>query len=135
FGEFGRCLRPGSPQAPDLRSNSRDDPRHLPWARLILCHGFTLTCCLDNFKGDDPTSPYAPPVHGSVKSMHTVELPEIMTAAETATYLRVPVSYLYQWRHLGTGPKAARVGRALRYRRSEVDRWLDAGGSVPQPAS
>jgi excisionase family DNA binding protein len=49
----------------------------------------------------------------------------LLSVAEVASYLGVPVKTLYQWRHKGVGPRAMRVGRHLRYRRSEVDRWLD----------
>ncbi len=43
-----------------------------------------------------------------------------------ADYLDVPVKTVYQWRHQGTGPIGIKVGRHVRYRRSEVERWLDA---------
>lgn len=49
---------------------------------------------------------------------------ELLTIDEAAAYLRVPVETLRKWRSQGTGPRAARVGRYLRYRRVEVDRWL-----------
>lgn len=49
---------------------------------------------------------------------------ELLTIDEAAAYLRVPVETLRKWRSQGTGPRAARVGRHLRYRRAEVDRWL-----------
>ena len=49
-----------------------------------------------------------------------------MVAEETASYLRVPVATLYAWRYKGEGPPAIKVGRHLRYRRSEVDAWVDA---------
>lgn len=48
-----------------------------------------------------------------------------LTTGQVAEYLSVPVSTLYQWRHRGLGPRAARVGRHLRYRRSDVDRWVE----------
>jgi excisionase family DNA binding protein len=48
-----------------------------------------------------------------------------MTTREVADYLRVPLNTLYQWRHRGTGPRAGRVGKYLRYRRADVDRWID----------
>lgn len=47
-----------------------------------------------------------------------------MTTEEVSEYLRVPVTTLHQWRYLGKGPRAARVGRGLRYRRADVDSWL-----------
>jgi len=57
---------------------------------------------------------------------------EIWTPEEVAAYLRLPsVETLYQWRTRSTGPKAARVGRHLRYRRSDVERWLDARSAEP----
>ena len=45
---------------------------------------------------------------------------------ELSEFLGVPVDTLYQWNHRGTGPKAHKVGRHLRYRWQEVDAWLDA---------
>jgi predicted DNA-binding transcriptional regulator AlpA len=35
------------------------------------------------------------------------------------------VQTLYTWRHQGTGPKAYRCGRHLRYDPDEIRRWLD----------
>lgn len=51
------------------------------------------------------------------------------TAAEVAEYLQVPVSTLHIWRTRKTGPRASRVGRHLRYRWSDVERWLDQRAS------
>jgi excisionase family DNA binding protein len=50
----------------------------------------------------------------------------LLSADEVASFLSVPVATLYQWRHKGTGPKGIRVGRHLRYRRQELDAWLDS---------
>lgn len=50
----------------------------------------------------------------------------LLSADEVASFLSVPVKTLYQWRHKGTGPKGIRVGRHLRYRRQELDAWLDS---------
>ena len=49
----------------------------------------------------------------------------LMRVDEVAAYLQVPVKTLYRWRHHGTGPGAIRVGRYLRYRRSEIAAWLN----------
>ena len=46
------------------------------------------------------------------------------TIHDVAAYLRIPVGTLYQWRHRHTGPKAAKVGRHLRYHPAEVKAWL-----------
>lgn len=32
---------------------------------------------------------------------------------------------LAQWRYLGIGPKFIKLGRSVRYRRSDVEAWLD----------
>jgi predicted DNA-binding transcriptional regulator AlpA len=48
----------------------------------------------------------------------------LWTAEETALYLQVPKATLYQWRYLGTGPKAGRVGRHLRYDPEDVRAWF-----------
>jgi predicted DNA-binding transcriptional regulator AlpA len=49
----------------------------------------------------------------------------LITTAELAAFLSLPVRTLRQWRYLGVGPKALRIGRHLRYEPSEVRRWLD----------
>ncbi len=49
---------------------------------------------------------------------------ELWTAEQVAAYLQLPLRSLYQWRTLNKGPRAARVGRHLRYRRSDVEAWL-----------
>jgi hypothetical protein len=48
----------------------------------------------------------------------------LITTAELAAFLSLPVQTLRQWRYLGVGPKAFRVGRHLRYEPAEVRRWL-----------
>ena len=59
---------------------------------------------------------------------------ELLTIAEVADVLRVPVATLRYWRHLGTGPRSFRVGRGVRYWRSEVSAWLLDQSNGPTPA-
>jgi predicted DNA-binding transcriptional regulator AlpA len=49
---------------------------------------------------------------------------QLWTVEETALYLKIPKATLYQWRYLGTGPKAGRVGRHLRYDPNDVRAWF-----------
>lgn len=49
----------------------------------------------------------------------------LMTIEEVAGYMQVPIKTLYDWRHRGIGPSGMRVGRHVRYRRSDVDDWLE----------
>ena len=50
---------------------------------------------------------------------------ELLTLQEVAVVVRVPVATLRYWRHLGTGPHSFRIGRSVRYWRTEVFAWLD----------
>jgi excisionase family DNA binding protein len=58
----------------------------------------------------------------------------LLTIADVSAYLRVPVGTLYNWRTRGEGPRAAKLGRHLRYRRSDVGRWLDERVDTEWPA-
>jgi len=49
----------------------------------------------------------------------------LWTVEDTADYLGVPVKTLYDWRNKGVGPRSSKVGRYVRYRPEDVDRWLD----------
>jgi len=49
--------------------------------------------------------------------------PGLLSVSELAAYLGIPVRTLYNWRQNGTGPKAFRVGKYLRYRREDVLAW------------
>lgn len=48
----------------------------------------------------------------------------VVTLAEVADYLHVPVQTLYDLRTRGRGPRGFRVGRCLRFRTSEIQSWL-----------
>jgi len=64
--------------------------------------------------------------HGETTSRRSVADNALMTLEEVGAYLQVPVKTLYDWRHKGCGPQGMRVGRYVRYRRAEVDNWLDS---------
>lgn len=44
---------------------------------------------------------------------------------EVAAYLGIPVGTLYGWRYKGEGPSGYKVGKHVRYRWADVDRWLE----------
>ncbi len=44
---------------------------------------------------------------------------------ELASLLGIPLATIYRWRSRGDGPPGIRVGRHVRYRLEDVDRWLD----------
>lgn len=72
---------------------------------------------------------------GEVRSVLTRygNLAEDDAPAPTATSLRavasdllgVPIMTIYHWRRTGYGPRGTRVGRYVRCRESEIERWLD----------
>ncbi len=49
---------------------------------------------------------------------------EYLTPEDLAELFEVPVSTIYGWRQKHYGPRAAEIGKHLRYRRAEVDRWV-----------
>lgn len=49
----------------------------------------------------------------------------LATIAEVATYLGKTVNALYVMRQRGKGPRSSKVGRTVRYRWADVERWLD----------
>lgn len=58
----------------------------------------------------------------------TAVVPEdaLLSPQQVADYLGVPVATVYRWRYEGTGPRGMKVGKHVRYRRAEVEAWLDA---------
>jgi predicted DNA-binding transcriptional regulator AlpA len=59
---------------------------------------------------------------------------QLLTIAEVAAIVRVPVATLRYWRHLGTGPRSFRVGRGVRYWRTEITKWLQQQSDHDGPA-
>jgi excisionase family DNA binding protein len=53
----------------------------------------------------------------------------LWTVQKLADYLGVPVQTIYQWRKRGYGPQGRRMGMHLRYRPSDVERWIDSLGT------
>jgi len=63
--------------------------------------------------------------HGETTNRRGGAADRLMTLEEVGAYLQLPVKTLYDWRHKGWGPRGMLVGRDVRYRRAEVDRWLE----------
>jgi excisionase family DNA binding protein len=51
--------------------------------------------------------------------------PRLLSPIELAEYLGVPLATVYRWRSQRDGPAGIRVGRHVRYRSVDVERWLD----------
>jgi predicted DNA-binding transcriptional regulator AlpA len=54
----------------------------------------------------------------------------LLSPSQVSDLLGVPVATLYAWRYRGDGPEAIKIGRHLRYRPADIERWLQerAGG-------
>ena len=53
---------------------------------------------------------------------------EYLTTAQAARYVSMSVQYLEIARHRadGSGPEFIKLPRAVRYRRADLDRWMDS---------
>ena len=49
----------------------------------------------------------------------------LMSPTNVAEYVQVPLATVYRWRTHGDGPVGFRVGKHVRYRREDVDAWLE----------
>jgi hypothetical protein len=56
---------------------------------------------------------------------------QIGTEQETAAYLHVTLSCLRKWRRRGFGPRHLKFSRMIRYRKSDVIRWMEQHASNP----
>lgn len=52
-------------------------------------------------------------------------LDPLLTAQQLAEYLGVPLATLYAWRYRREGPPGFRAGRHLRYRKGDIDQWIN----------
>lgn len=58
---------------------------------------------------------------------HGAALPELLTPAEVATWLKTTVGAIYAKAERGTLPGATRLGRRLYFVRAELLRWVEQG--------
>ena len=50
----------------------------------------------------------------------------VLTTPEAAAYLRIKPTTLEQQRWRGEGPRYLKLGRSVRYRRDDLDRYMDS---------
>jgi excisionase family DNA binding protein len=49
----------------------------------------------------------------------------LLSPHEVAVFLGVPLQTIYRWRYRHEGPTGYRVGRHVRYRAADLERWLE----------
>lgn len=57
---------------------------------------------------------------------------DILTPTDLSAALKVPLGTIYGWRYRGKGPRGIRVGKHVRFRRSDVERWLETQADPPR---
>ena len=62
---------------------------------------------------------------GALTGVPSASFERLWTVRDVSDFLGIPVSTLHQWRYLGTGPAAYRVGKHLRYNPATVRAWLE----------
>lgn len=51
---------------------------------------------------------------------------EMFSPEALGEYLKVPLQSVYGWNSKGTGPRRVKIGRHIRYRKRDVETWLEA---------
>lgn len=51
---------------------------------------------------------------------------KLMTTAEVADLVRAPIETVRYWRHIGSGPKAFKIGRRVLYDAADVEAWIES---------
>jgi len=60
---------------------------------------------------------------------------QMFSIGEAADFLRVSIDTMRYWRYRGIGPDSFKVGRHIRYWRSELIRWLAEQAHQSAPGS
>ena len=61
-----------------------------------------------------------------IKSETRPHLPEMMNERQVAELLNMSVASVRRWRLFRRGPKFVKIGSAVRYRREDLETWLDS---------
>jgi excisionase family DNA binding protein len=65
----------------------------------------------------------------------TVKEGEFLDPQGLADLFGIAVRTVYNWRSRQEGPRGYRIGGQVRYRRAEVEQWLQQQADEPQPAA
>jgi predicted DNA-binding transcriptional regulator AlpA len=58
---------------------------------------------------------------------------EMMNEHEVAAFLKMSVDSVRRWRLFSTGPKFVKIGSAVRYKRLDVEAWVDSCPGLERP--
>ena len=71
--------------------------------------------------------PIKPPPNGENKTVAG----DMLTTGEAARYLGLAPATLNKWRVYRTGPRFLKLGRAVRYRRADLDAYVASHTQLP----
>ncbi len=58
-----------------------------------------------------------------------------LTTEDVAEIARTSPATVRYWKHMGTGPRSAKVGRRVLYREADVTAWFEQKYDTPSPAA
>jgi predicted DNA-binding transcriptional regulator AlpA len=73
-----------------------------------------------------PVTPKQPASPAGIKPPSPTKPPEMLNERQVAEFLNVSVKSLQGWRLFRKGPKFVKIGRAVRYRRRDLEKWVDS---------
>ena len=59
----------------------------------------------------------------------------VLSARQSGSYLGCSESVLRLWRSQGKGPRYFRAGKLVRYRKTDLDAWIEARLSEPESSA
>jgi predicted DNA-binding transcriptional regulator AlpA len=73
-----------------------------------------------------PVTPKQPASPAGIKPPSPTKPPEMLNERQVAEFLNVSVKSLQGWRLFRKGPKFVKIGRAVRYKRRDLETWVDS---------
>jgi excisionase family DNA binding protein len=117
---IGRAPHPGT-----LRPRRGIERPRVPGATSYLAHRNPSIAVIAR---QIPSAGDAPAIAGENPERPTTRghmTDKLLTQQQLADELEVSLRTLERWRQQGTGPAFIRVGRSPRYRRADIDAWLE----------
>lgn len=63
--------------------------------------------------------------HTNQRRDPVMEVTDVIRIPEVAELTGIPENTLRYWRHQGIGPRSAKFGKRIVYRRSDVEAWIE----------
>lgn len=73
-----------------------------------------------------PVDPDSLKTEGRFNERNKEVTSKMLSVRELAELLQVPAATIYRWRSRGEGPRGYRIGKHVRFRRVDVEAWLES---------